>query len=243
MRKIISVFIAFIIMILPIGVFASAEKTYSFTVGKEDLSGNNFQIFLINCSGHYSAENDSVSLYVTNTSSAKATFQLHVGYSGSADKPTSIDGAPREIAPGKSVEFIVTGLKKALEKANDELGYVPGKTLSANSVVRISAVGLGEGDTFEVTGISIGAARNTYYKETNNYKETTYNKAITSSAEIVDQSSVTPTPEVFGYTMTQPSMEFVNGFITFIGVSAVLCIGGIAIYTVSAIIKRRKSND
>ena len=46
-----------------------------------------------------------------------------------------------------------------------------------------------------------------------------------------------------GYTLTQPDSESVEGFLRFVVTSAIVCVGGIVIYTFSFIIRRRKKDD
>lgn len=244
MKKFLAAAIAVILVACcTIGAVAIAPVAYSITVTKEESSGNTHILYILNPSGHYDSQNDSATLYITNTSGHGIKFEMFVGYAGSTVKTDIATGAVK-VPSGVTARFSVSGLKGIPEKANDDLGYVPGSHLSEGSVVRIFASGVEEGDTFTVSGIGIGGARNTFFKETSAVQGIDFdvNKIKDAKNVIAEEpdNAETVQAEPFGIVLKQPSGKAVNSFITAVAVSAGLFIGGAAIYICSMIIRRRK---
>ncbi len=247
MKKTLCAILCLFMLICSVSVSAAGTGALLCTLHKEDMSGNAYMLFLMGCTGHYNAENDTVTLYITNMSAKDAEFQVHVGYSGDAGKKvTSIASGFVKLGAGVTAKFELSGLYDVPEKANDELGYVPDSHLSGKSVLRIQTQGLEDGDSFKISGIdSYSGARNTYYKEFATSSIIQTNSDLSELAEakkvIIDEQAEDDKP--FGWTLKQPSDEFIDGFTVFIAVSAILCAGGVVIYSVSIILKRRHQHD
>jgi hypothetical protein len=242
MKKIIAILM--IIFILSVTAFAAVpDESYKCTVKKSDLSGENYQIYFMGCVGHYA--NDAITIYVTNTSNREIEFQVIIGYSGSSERPTTAESGYVKIPTGVTGMFVLENLMNIPEKANNELGYVPNSHLSERSVVRIQARGVKEGDTFIVCGFrNSGVMRDTNFSEleAGSVTPVTTSYVYINEAKRVIKAKEEET-EVVKYTLYQPPTEVVNGFITFTVASAILCVGGLIIYTVVFIIKRREHND
>lgn len=244
MKKFLAAAIAVItVMCCVINAAAIAPAAYSVTVTKEESSGNTYILYILSPSGHYDSQTDSATLYITNTSGHGIKFEMFVGYAGSAVKTDIASGAVK-VPSGVTARFSVSGLKDIPEKANDDLGYVPDSHLSEGSVVRISASGVEEGDTFTVSGINIGGARNTFFKETSAAQSIDFDvNKIKDAKNVIAGENDNAEPvqtEQFGIVLKQPSNETVTKFITIVAVSAGLFVGGAAIYICSMIIRRRK---
>ena len=245
MKKIIA--FVFIIMLVLSSVSVSALGTESLkcTVFKEDLSGDSYQLYFSNCRGHYSS--GAVTVYVTNTSKHSAKFQVTVGWQGSKVQ-TMVESGYVELKPGVTGRFVLENLSEYPEKANDDLGYVPNSKLGENSVVRVMARGLEENDTFVVTGIdSYSMVRDSGFSDiTPNavMKQPLVPQYVSESKLVIkdEEKEDKGDGSEYLYTMVQPDTESVNKFIIATVASAVLCLGGIAIYTVSFIIRRNKND-
>ncbi len=246
MKKVITIFLIVFMMCSMISVQAAVpEESYQCTVFESDLSGTNYQIFLSGCWGHF--YDDSVTVYLTNTSKKAISFQVSVGYSGSEERPTSVDSGYVELEPGVTGKFVLANLSSFPEKANNDLGYVPNSKLSRSSVVRIQARNISAGDTFNISGIPVFAyARDTSFKELepNSLMNafTDYN-AINEAKLVIKKETEEDDSSELKYTLVQPDVETVNKFIIFVVSSAIVCAGGIIIYTYTFITKRRKNDD
>lgn len=242
MKKILAAAIAVITVICcTINAAAIVPTAYSVTVTNEDSSGNTYILYIINPSGHYDSQTDTATVYITNTSGHDIRFEMFVGWAGNTVK-TDIGTGSVKVSGGETARFSVSGLKDVREKANDDLGYVPDSHLSEGSVVRIRLSGVSEGDTFTVSGINIGSAKNTSFKDMNAIQSVSFDAEKIENAKnvIADEEEEPKSTEEFGIVLTQPSNETVTKFITIVAVSAGLFVGGAAIYICSMIIRRRK---
>ncbi len=242
MKKIIAILM--IIFTLSVTAYAAVpEESYKCTVNKADLSGENYQIYFTGCMGHY--ENDAITIYVTNTSKREIEFQVTIGYSGSNETPTTVESGYVKLPVGVTGKFVLENLMNTPEKANNDLGYVPNSHLSEKSVVRVQARGMEEGDTFIVCGFRhYGVVRDTTFSnlEAGSVIPVATSYVYINEAKLVIKEEVEE-KEVTKYTLYQPPIEVVNGFITLTVSSAIICIGGLIIYTVVFIKKRREHND
>ena len=241
MKKIVAVLM--ILFIVSVTAYAAVpSQSYLCTVNEVDLSGDSYQLYFMGCRGHY--ENGAITLYITNTSKQKIDFQVIIGYSGSKEVPTTAESGYVTLEPGVTGKFILENLFNIYEKANTDLGYVPDSHLSENSVVRVQAKGIKAGDTFIVCGFhSYYAARDTNYSgvEAGSVMSVPTSYIYINDAKRVIKKEVEE-KEVTEYTLTQPATETVNGLITFTVSSAIVCVGGLAIY-LTVFIKKRREND
>ena len=246
MKKFIAILTLLILGVIPLTVSAGvSEHSYLCTVKEEDLSGESYQLYFSGCTGHYDNDNDAVTVYITNTSEKAISFQLCIGYSGSKERPTTVESGYVKLEPGQTGMFFLENLRNTPEKANDELGYIPGSQLGRNSVVRVMAKGISEGDTFIVCGISsYHSIRDTGFSdvEPDTIRQVATNFGYIEDAKRVIKKEVEE-KEPTEFTLPQPPTELVNKFITFTVASAIVCAGGIIIYTVVCVIKRREKND
>lgn len=247
MKKLVAMLLTILMIISIVSITAYAaipEQSFQCTVVEADLSGENYQIYFMGCRGHY--ENGVVTLYITNTSNKDIDFQVAIGYSNSdKEHPTTVESGYVTLKPGITGKFVLENLAKTPEKSNDELGYIPNSQLSENSVVRVQARGIKAGDTFIVCGF------NRYY----NLRDTNYAAlevgsvtAVPTSYLYINDAKLVIKKEVKEkesneYTLMQPPTEVVNALITFTVSSAIVCVGGLIIYTVVFIIKRRQNDD
>ena len=242
MKKIIAVLM--ILFIISVTAFAAVpEESYKCTVNKADLAGENYQLYFTGCVGHYS--NDAVTIYITNTSKREIEFQVTIGYSGNSENPTSVESGYVKLPVGVTGEFFLENLRNTPERANNDLGYVPNSHLSERSVVRIQARGIKEGDTFVVCGFRYqGSVRDTNFSE---LEAGSIIPVVTSYADINDAKRVikkeVEEKETTEFTLFQPPTEAVNGLITFTVSSLIVCVGGLIIYTVVFVMKRRNNDD
>lgn len=245
MKKLVSLFLIIFILFSTFVVYgAVSEESYLCTVFESDISDTNYQIYFMGCRGHY--QDNAVTLYITNTSKEAINFQVIVGYSGSKENPTSVESGYVKLEPGVTGKFVVDNLSSFPEKANTDLGYVPNSQLGYNSVVRVQASNINVGDTFLVCGIDrYKSARDTSYKEIEAAaiisKPTNY--AYINDAKLVIKKEVEQGKEIKEYTLEQPDSETVDKFLIFVVSSAIVCVGGIIIYTFAFITKRRENDD
>ncbi len=245
MKKLLTFLLVFI-MLISVHTLAIGEYSYLCKVTEKDMSGTNFSIYFMNCRGHFS--NDTVTLYITNTSNDTITVQASVGYGGGKVQ-TSIESGFVELEPEQTGRFVLENLSKYPEKANDDLGYVPGSHLSENSVVLLKLQNVKAGDTFVVTGIDgFKGLRNTTFSDFNDASAVQrfpfVAKYVNESKLVIKDKEVEPDEKKsYEYTLEQPDNESVTSFITFVAVSAVVCLGGIVIYTISFIRKRSEKDD
>ncbi len=242
MKKLFAIFLIFTILSVTVTAVVPGQS-FLCTVNEADLSGKNYQIYFSNCRGHY--ENDAVTIYVTNTTDREIDFQVTIGFSGSKENPTTVESGYVTLQPYVTGKFVLDNLFNVPERANDELGYIPNSHLSADSVVRVQARGIEPGDTFLVCGFSrYGYARDTGFSslEPNAIKTVPTTYGYINDAKLVIKKEVEE-KEVTEITLEQPDTETVNKFITFTVASAIVCAGGLIIYTVTFIIKRRQKND
>ncbi len=246
MKKIFALFLIFAMLTVGISVNAVSETSYRCTLLAGDISGENYQIYFSNCRGHYS--NDTVTVYITNTSKREALFQVTVGFQGGEVQTTAESGYVK-LDKGVTGKFVLTDISQYPEKANTTLGYVPGSALSESSVVRVQVKGLKAGDTFLVSGIDgFSRARDTSFQEieANAIMSIPTDYAYINDARLVikkETEKKEDTGDFNGYTLTQPDSEAVDGFLKFVVISAVICVGGIIVYTFIFITKRREKND
>jgi len=245
MKKIFAILMIFICLSVTASAVIASDS-YFVTVDEADLSGSNYQIYFQRCLGHYDYEKDAATIYVTNTSDEKIDFQVTIGFSGSSEHPTSVESGYVTLEPHVTGKFVLEDLYELPEKANNDLGYVPNSHLGEGSVVRVQARKIKAGDTFIVCGFNaFGAMRDSNYSniEANAVmlKPTIYE--YINEARLVIKKPVEEEKEVTEYTLTQPATDDVNNFITFTVVSFIVCIGGLIIYTVVFVIKRREKND
>lgn len=244
MKKII-VYFLIISLLLSVNTFAIGKASFKCTIYKSDMSGDYFRIYFIRCKGHYS--NDTVNIYVTNTSEDVMKFQVTVGYGG-ANVQTSIESGYVEIPPEVTGRFELTELSRYPEKANTDLGYVQGSKLNANSVIQIQVQGCKEGATFVVSGIdSYDSIRNTKHTDFKNadavQQQTFVPSYITNSRLVIKEEKKYEEEKSYEYTLEQPDNDTVKTFFDITVVSGAVCLGAIGIYTVCHFIKRRKNND
>ncbi len=244
MRKVITTLLIVFIMCSTLTVQAVVpEESYQCTVFESDISGTNYQLYLMGCWGHFN--DDSVTVYLTNTSKKAIEFQVCVGYSGSEEHPTSVESGFVELEPGVTGKFVLENLSNYPEKANTDLGYVPNSRLGRGSVVRIQARNIQVGDTFLICGIpTYGRARDTSFKEIepNAIMASRTNYGYINDARLVIKKEVEE-KEVVEYTLVQPDSETVDNFLIFVVASAIICVGGIIIYVYTFITKRRENDD
>lgn len=223
-------------------VCAMGINSYEITMLKNDMSGENYQLYISGASGHYDAGTDSVTVYFTNTSDHEFSVQMTVGWEPSTVK-TKINSGHLTVQPEVTAAFTLEGLSEIPEKANDELGYVPGRFLGANSVIRFQIEGVKENDTFVLSGINgYNVMRDSSFSEMEPEAvkelplQTQY---VTNARKVI---SVQPSGEEKDYSITAetPKMETVNKFFKFIACSAVLCAGGLIIYIVTSLMKKRR---
>lgn len=241
MKKLLVICLIFS-LILSVHTFAIGKASLKCTVFEEDLSGTNYRLYLGKCSGHYS--NDTVTIYITNTSDENMKFQVMIGYSGSSVQ-TTVESGYVEIPSGVTGRFVLTELSKYYEKTNDTLGYNPKQTLGSNSVVQIMVQNAFKGATFVISGIdSYQSIRNTNYS-TPNANAVIYDKFVPSyvtQSKLVIKKVEVENGQTFEYTLLQPDNKSVDIFKNAIIVSAILGAASITIYTICHI-KRRNSND
>ena len=226
-------------------VCAMGINSYEFTMLKNDMNGENYQVYISGASGQYDAGTDSVTLYFTNTSDHEFSVQMTVGWEPSTVK-TKIDSGYLTVQPEVTAAFTLEGLSEIPEKSNDELGYVPGRFLGANSVIRFQIEGVKENDTFVVSGINgYKVVRDSAFSvmEPEAVKELPLQtQYVTNARKVI---SVQPSGEEKDYSITAetPKMENVNKFFKFIACSAVLCAGGLIIYIVTSLMKWRRQHE
>ncbi len=246
MKKFFILFLIFTMLIIGISANAVSEISYKCTLLEGDISGENYQIYFSNCKGHYA--NDEVTVYVTNTSKSKALFQVTVGFQGGKVQTTAESGYV-ELDTGVTGKFVLTDISQYPEKANTDLEYVPGSALGESSVVRVQVKGLKAGDTFIVSGIErFAQARDTSFQaiEANAIMNVLTDYTYINDARLVIKKETEEKDEdrePTEYTLTQPDSETVDKFLTFVVTSAIVCVGGIILYTVSFITKRREKDD
>lgn len=226
---------------------AVSGYAYSCTVFKEDMSETSYQLYLSGCSGHYNAMDDSVTLYITNTSSQERSFQLTIGYSGDQVQ-TTVESGFVVLQPQATGKFYLTELSHYPEKANDELGYIPNSHLSGTSVVRVQVSKVQEGDSFILSGLDgYASVRDTKFSDCSPQalapcKPDT--EAIANAKLVIkDEGSDAVPEEAFGITAVQPDIKTIDTFVLIVVVSAILCAGGFVIYLFTYISKRRQKND
>lgn len=242
MKKLFAIFLMLAILSVTVTAIVPGQS-FLCTVYETDSSGENYQIYFSNCRGHY--ENDAVTIYVTNTTDREIDFQVTIGFSGSKENPTSVESGYVTLKPYVTGKFVLENLFNVPEKANNDLGYIPNSHLSANSVVRVQARGIKEGDTFLVCGFSrFWGAWDTNFSglEPNAIITVPTTYGYINDAKLVVKKEVKE-KAVTEITLEQPDTETVNKFITFTVASAIVCAGGLIIYTVTFIIKRRQKND
>ena len=214
------------------------------TVKEADLSEDTIEFFFSDCQGHFS--NDKVTVYITNTSKDAANFQVSVGWNGDAVQ-TSMDSGFVTLEPGITGKFLLENISQFPEKANDDLGYVPGSKLSGSSIIRIKVTGLSPDDTFVITGIEsyrkVMGSGLAAIKSSTIVKQFLIPQYISDAKLVIKDEEVVKEVETKEYTMIQPDTRSVVGFIILTVSSAILCIGGITIFTYSYITRRGKEND
>ncbi len=244
MKKLL-VSILIISLLLSVNTFAVTQSSYKCTIYKNDMSGENFKIYLMRCEGHYS--NDTVTVYITNTSKKTMKFQVMVGYGG-ANVQTTVESGYVEIPPEVTGRFELTELSKYPEKTNDDLGYRPGSKLNGNSVVQISVQGCEAGSTFVITGIArFQNSRNSNYvnfKNADAIQPYVFVPAYVTQSKLVIKKEVEEKDQVsYEYTLQQPDNDTIKTFFDITIASGATCLVAIGIYTVCHFIKRRKNND
>ena len=244
MKKIFAIIMVFII-VLSVNVLALGEYSYNCKVTERDMSGAKFRIYFINCRGHY--YNDTVTVYVTNTSKDPINVQVSVGYGG-GEVQTSVESGYVELESEVTGRFVLEHLSAYPEKANDDLGYVPGSALGENSVVIVELQNAKKGDTFVVSGIDqYGSARNTSHANFNDgsaiQRYPFIAAYVNESKLVVKDKEKSKAETTYEYTLEQPDNETVIKFLIIVTSSAVLCVGGLAIYIFSYVRKRRENND
>lgn len=246
MKKLLCAFTAIMLLVIgELSVNALSPSAYKFILREEDMSGDNYELFLLQCNGHYSKENDSVTVYITNLSDREGKFEVLVGYSGSTVQ-TDVSVGTVGIKHGVTAMFVIENISSIPEKANDDLGYVPNSSLSGNSVVRIRVSGLTKGDSFIVSGLTASSMRSTSFTPLSEggYTVTSYSSELIGNAKrvIPDENDTDSDDTSYTTTLEQPTQKEVMLFITLVGVAVALFIGGIIIYICSAVLKRRREN-
>ncbi len=241
MKKLLVICLIFALL-LSVNTFAIGRASLKCTVYEEDLSDSNYRLYLSRCSGHYL--NDTVTVYITNTSDEKMKFQVMIGYSGESVQ-TTVESGYVEIPPGVTGRFVLNELSKYYEKTNDSLGYNPNRKLGANSVVQIMVQNAFVGATFVVSGIdSYQTVRNVHYTGTN-ANAVIYDKFIPSyvtQSKLVIKKAEAEEGQSYEYTLSQPDNKSVKYFMIASVASASLGAVAIVVYTICHI-KRRNSND
>lgn len=246
MKKFIAI-ILIIIAFSSISVSAAVpEQSFLCTVCEGDISGSNYQIYFMSCNGHYDYEKDEVTIYITNTSKNAIDFQVTVGYSGSEQNPTTVELGYVKLEPYVTGKFVLKNLYDFPEKSDVDRG-ITDSHLGANSVVRVQARNIKVGDTFIVCGMNrYGSMRDSNYTnmEPNSVisRPTVY-EYINSARLVIKKEVEEEEKEETGYTLEQPPTEVVNKFITITVASAIICVGGLIIYTFVFIVKRRENDD
>ena len=100
-------------VLLSVNTFAIGKASLKCTIYEEDLSGTNYRLYLGKCTGHYS--NDTVTIYITNTSDEAMKFQVMIGYSG-ASVPTTVESGYVEIPSGDTGRFVLTELSTCVTR-------------------------------------------------------------------------------------------------------------------------------
>lgn len=239
------VFFLIIVLLLSINTFALGQSAFKCTILSNDISNDSYRIYFIRCKGHYS--NDTVNIYVTNTSKKAMKFQVTVGYGG-ADVQTTVESGFVEIPPEVTGRFELTELSRYPEKANTDLGYVPGSKLSESSVIQIHVQDFQEGATFVVSGFdSYESIRNTNYSAFKNQaavqQQAFIPAYITNAKLVIKEKTEYKDDSSYEYTLSQPDNDTVKIFFDITVASAAACLGAIGVYTVCHLIKRRKNND
>ena len=238
--------VLFVLLYVP-KISALGSGAYSCTVMEEDMSDTSYQIYLSGCSGHYDAAGDSITLYITNTSAEAKNFQVTIGYSGDQVQTTAESGYV-VLQPQATGKFLLQNISQYPERANDELGYVPNSHLSGNSVVRVQISQVQEGDSFVISGLDgYASARDSNFGEVSAQalRPCAFDTEAILNAKLVnkDEESEESSPEEFGITAEQPSIQIIDTFVILIVSSAILCAGGLVIYLFTYISKRRQQND
>lgn len=242
MKRFLAVLLIFALL-LSVNVFAQGTTSYKCTMFAEDLSGTNYRLYLARCTGHYS--NDTVTVYITNTSDKPMKFQVMVGYSGGTVQ-TTVESGYVEIPKGVTGRFVLTELSKYHEKTNDELTYNPNSTLGKNSVVQIMVQNAFEGATFVITGIdSYQNIRNVNYTAPNPnalVKDMFVPAYITQSKLVIKREEPIENSEQLEYTLSQPDNQSIKYFVNITVISVSIGIVALVVYGICHI-KRRNSND
>lgn len=249
MKKLICAITAIMLLIISsLPVNALTAKTYLFVLKEEDMVGENYELFLLNCHGQYSKESDSVTVYITNYSDREGKFEVLVGYSGSKVK-TDISVGSVGIKNGVTAKFVIENISSVPEKANDDLGYVPNSFLDGDSVIRIKVSGLTKGDSFTVSGMSVGRMMSTSFKPLSEggHYESVFNEEDINEAKSVipdDGENTVESEKTDKYTNTleQPTQKEVTFFITLVAIAVAMFAGGAIIYICALILKRRRED-
>ena len=242
MKKLLVVILIFALL-LSVNAFALGKASLKCTVYPDDLSGTNFRLYFIKCTGHYSR--DTVTVYITNTSDKPMKFQVMVGYAG-ATVQTTVESGYVEIPKGVTGRFELNELSKYHEKTNDELTYDPNVKLSANSVVQIMVQDAYEGATFVVTGIdSFQSVRNTNFALASSNVVVTEKFVpayVTQSRLVIKRDEPVNEGEAHEYTLSQPDNQSIRYFVKITAGSLSLGMVATVIYALCHK-KRRNNND
>lgn len=239
MKKVLLCLIVLTVLLLSFPVSAHSENAYLITMREEDMKGSKYQLFMMNCSGHYDADTDSAALYIGNLSNKKADFEICIGWEGN-NPITFVRSGAVTLEPGQMGKFVLTGLYAVPEKANDELGYVPGSHLSGNSVIRICVSNAEEGMSFLLAGLNAyGYFRNTYFVEpkTGFIRPAGLQNVDGARLVIADEDTAKANEKI---TLGIPETGKVQMFLNFTVLSAVLCAGGLILFTVRYFVKEKK---